>query len=254
MKKRTISYIPIIDRISKIVDESGLLITGDCKLSAFNIRLHIKGLENCYLTTLPMTGKTAEEMEGWINEGIKRDKRMVSRDESKIEEEKAKFGWKAFVTDVSKERLTFQGVIKHYRNEYRVERIFNRLKGRFEISPMYVKRRDQVIGMTHLLTVAVKIYTLIEFVVRRSLQRDHEKLEGLHPENMRKKTDTPTAERLLRAFSNVTLYIIESDETIERSLSPLTPLQKNILERMGVGASTYEQLEIAESTFPFSEW
>ncbi len=41
---------------------------------------------------------------------------------------------------------------------------------------------------------------------------------------------------------------------IERSLSPLTSLQKNILERLGVGASAYEQLEITESTFPFSKW
>ena len=178
----------------------------------------------------------------------------VSREEEKIKEEKAKFGWKAFVTDVSKERLTLQGVIKHYRNEYRVERIFNRLKSRLNISPIYVQRDDQIIGKAHLLTVAVKIYTLIEFVVRRSLQKDNEKLGGLHPENMRKRTDTPTAERLLKAFSKITLYIIESGDTIVRILSPLTPLQKNILKRLNLSASVYEELEIKKSTFRLSEW
>ncbi len=391
-------YIPAIDRLWKIVDKSGLLITGDCKLSAFNIRLHIKGQRNHYLTTLPLTGKTAEEMEGWIKDGMAKDKKKeleelkstakkgneilvskgyeferelsglidekekkwlerviiskspayadriekgfekrlenamaklnaltpqrgrgkrqiteesklkeavekilklhkvagfikyeyekeveeitkfagrgrgskdrkkvteeriryqitnVAGDEDKIEEEKEKFGWKAFVTDVSKKRLTFQGVIRHYRNEYRVERIFNRLKSRFGISPIYVKRGDQIIGKAHLLTVAVKIYTLIEFVVRRSLQKDGEKLGGLHAENMRKRTDTPTAERILKSFSKITLFVIESGDMIVRSLSPLTPLQKNIMERLGLSASVYERLEINKSTFRLSEW
>jgi len=51
-----------------------------------------------------------------------------------IDAEKKKYGWKAFVTDVSKKRLDFIDVIKYYRNQYRVERVFNRLKSRLKIA------------------------------------------------------------------------------------------------------------------------
>jgi transposase len=178
----------------------------------------------------------------------------VVRLKEKIKLEKEKFGWKAFVTDVPKNRLSYQEVIKHYRKEYRVERIFNRLKSRLNISPLYVKKENQIAGKVHLLSLGVRIYTLVEFLVRRSLRNDNEKLGGLHPENKRKKTDTPTAERLLKAFSKIDLTIIESGDRTMRSISPLTPLQKNILKRLELSPSIYEGLEISKSNFRLSEW
>jgi transposase len=44
-----------------------------------------------------------------------------------------------------------------YRNEYRVERIFNRLKSRLHIAPLFVKRNDQIAGLTYLLTLGVRV-------------------------------------------------------------------------------------------------
>ncbi len=199
-------------------------------------------------------GKGGPNRKKVTEERVRYQVTKVVMEKEKIKVEKDKFGWKAFVTDVPKSRLNFQEVIKHYRKEYRVERIFNRLKSRLDISPMYVRKEDQIIGKTHLLTMAVKMYTLIEFVVRRSLRKDNEKLGGLHPENKRNKTDSPTAERLLKAFSKISLLIIESEDKIVRVLSQLSPLQKNILERLGLNASIYEQLEINESGFRLSEW
>jgi len=49
----------------------------------------------------------------------------------------------------------------------------------------------------------------MEFVLRRSLEKDQAKLPGLHPENKKKMTDKPTAERTLKAFSEVALTIIK---------------------------------------------
>ena len=46
------------------------------------------------------------------------------------------------------------------------------------------------------------------FVLRQSLQNDHTHLAGLHPENGKKLTDTPTAERILKAFPEVSLTIL----------------------------------------------
>ena len=86
----------------------------------------------------------------------------------------------------------------------------------------------------------------MEFVLRRSLQNDHAKLPGLHPENKTKMTDTPTAERILKAFSDISLTIIKNaaGEDILRRLTPLSGLQEGILQRLGLGATLYGQLEI----------
>lgn len=158
------------------------------------------------------------------------------------------FGWKAFVTNAEQERLSLKDAVLCYRNEYRVERIFNRLKSRVHIAPMFVTLNDQIEGLTHLLTLGVRVLTVMEFVVRRSLQTDPAKLPGLHPETKQKRTDKPTAERLLKAFSDVSLTIIKdhAGEELLRQLTPLSGLQEEILQRLGLSTSLYQQLEIQE--------
>ena len=133
-----------------------------------------------------------------------------------------------------------------YRNEYRIERIFNRLKSRVHIAPLFVKLNDQIEGLTYLLTLGVRVLTVMEFALRQSLQNDHAKLPGLHPENKTKMTDTPTAERILKAFSDVSLTIIKqtAGEDILRRLTPLSGVQETILECLGLDISLYRQLEI----------
>ena len=168
---------------------------------------------------------------------------QVRRNEEKIKAEIKRYGWKAYVTDVSKERLDLIDVVKAYRKQYRVERIFNRLKSRLNIAPLYVKRKDQIKGITHLLMLGVRAYTLIEFVARRSLSRSDEKLVGLYPENPKKATDIPSCERLLKAFSKVTLTIIEAGNRVIRHLTPLSQLQIEILNHLGFNSSIYENLE-----------
>jgi hypothetical protein len=68
----------------------------------------------------------------------------------------------------------------------------------------------------------------------------------LHPENKHKMTDKPTAERLLKAFADISLTIIKNaaGEDILRRLTPLSGLQEDILQRLGLGAALYRQLEI----------
>jgi len=159
-----------------------------------------------------------------------------------------RLGWKAFVTNAGQTRLSLQDAVLCYRNEYRVERIFNRLKSRVHIAPLFVKRNEQIEGLTYLLTLGVRVLTVTEFVLRRSLEHDQARLPSLHPENKQKMTDKPTAERILKAFSDVSLTIIKNaaGEEILRRLTPLSGLQEDILQRLGLGASLYGQLEIQE--------
>ena len=59
-------------------------------------------------------------------------------------------------------------------------------------------------------------------------------------------TDKPTTERLLKAFAGVSLTIIQhaAGEEILRRLTPLSGVQEDILQRLGLGTSLYRQLEI----------
>jgi transposase len=172
----------------------------------------------------------------------------ITRQEDKIADLRQRCGWKAFVTNAGQKQLSWKDAVLCYRNEYRVERVFNRLKSRVHIAPLFVKLNDQIEGLTYLLTLGVRVLTVTEFVLRRSLEKDQAKLPGLHPENKQKMTDTPTAERLLKAFADVSLTIIKhaAGEEILRRLIPLSGLQEEILQRLGLGASLYGQLEIQE--------
>jgi transposase len=157
-----------------------------------------------------------------------------------------RFGWKAFVTNAGQKRLSLQEAVLCYRNEYRVERLFNRLKSRVHIAPLFVKLNEPIEGLTYLLTLGVRVLTVTEFVLRRSLEQDQARLPGLHPENKHKMTDKPTAERILKAFANIALTIIKTaaGEDILRQLTPLSGVQEAILQRLGLGTALYGQLEI----------
>jgi transposase len=205
--------------------------------------------------------KQVEQKTQYVGRGrgsLSREKRVIqhtryhityiARQQDNIAALSQRFGWKAFVTNARYTQLSLQHAVLCYRNEYRVERIFNRLKSRVHIAPLFVKLNEQIEGLTYLLTLGVRVLTVTEFVLRRSLEKDQASIPGLHPENKQKMTDKPTAERILKAFAGISLTIIKNaaGEEILRWLTPLSALQKDILQRLGLGASLYGQLEIQE--------
>src|SRR5438067_4850789 len=110
----------------------------------------------------------------------------IARQADTIAARSQRLGWKAFVTNAGQKRLSLQDAVLCYRNEYRVERIFNRLKSRVHIAPLFVKLNEQIEGLTYLLTLGVRVLTVTEFVLRRSLEQDQVKLPGLHPEKSKR--------------------------------------------------------------------
>jgi transposase len=203
--------------------------------------------------------KQVEQTTHYVGRGrgsVSREKRVIqkirshithiARQEATSTARSQRFGWKACVTNAGQQRLSLQEAVLCYRNEYRVERICNRLKSRVHIAPLFVKLNEQSEGLTYLLTLGVRVLTVTEFVLRRSLETEQARLPGLHPENKQKMTDKPTAERILKAFADISLTIIKTaaGEDILRRLTPLSGLQEDILQRLGLGAALYGQLEI----------
>jgi transposase len=191
-------------------------------------------------------GRGAVSREQRVSQKTRSHITRIARQAGTIAALRQRFGWKAFVTNAGQKRLALQEAVLCYRNEYRVERVFNRLKSRVHIAPLFVKLNDQIAGLTYLLPLGVRVLTVTEFVLRRSLEHDQVRLPSLHPENKHKRTNKPTAERILKAFAAISLTIIKNaaGEDILRRLTPLSGLQEDILRRLGLGAALYGQLEI----------
>jgi len=167
----------------------------------------------------------------------------LTRQEEAIAALRKTFGWRAYVTDAPTEQLSLEQAVLTYRDEWLIERGFHRLKGvPLSLSPLFVKRDDQVVGLTNLLSLAVRFLTLIEFVVRRKLKQNQEKLVGLIANNPQKGIDNPTTERLLKMFDNITLTIVQLPDRTIRHLPTLTAVQTRILELLGLSPYVYTHL------------
>ena len=167
----------------------------------------------------------------------------VTSNKTRIQQVEQQLGWRAYVTNAPESRLSLPQAVLTYRDEWIAERSFHRLKGcPLSISPFFVQRDDQIKGLVHLLSLAVRILTLIEFVVRRSLQQSGESLRGLYPGNPKKATQRPTAEKLLAAFKHLTLTLFRVKGEWYGDVTELNPLQSKILLGLGLSPDIYSGL------------
>ncbi len=110
------------------------------------------------------------------------------------------------------------------------ERDFARLKGRpLGLPPVFVQREGHVTGLARLLSLALRLLTLTELVARRSLQAEQDSRAGLYAGQPTPTTQRPTTVRLLDAFHEITLTIVDVPGQHVRYLTPLTALQSRIL-------------------------
>ncbi len=167
----------------------------------------------------------------------------ITRQEDAIDAHKKTLGWRAYVSNAPVEQLNLEQAVLTYRDEWLVEHGFHRLKGvPLSLNPLFVKNDDQVVGLTNLLSIAVRMLTLIEFVVRRQLTLNQEKLVGLIENNPKKGIDNPTNEHLLKIFNRITLTIIHLPDGVVRHVTPISDLQARILELLGLSPAIYTQL------------
>ena len=152
-------------------------------------------------------------------------------------------GWRAYVSNAPSAQLSLEDAVLSYRDEWIVEQGFHRLKGApLSISPLFVQRDDQVKGLFRLLSLALRFLCLIEFEVRRQLHHEQTTLVGLNPNNPKQATDRPTTERLLRAFSNITLTLVDARGQEFGHVPPLNALQQEIIRLLGLPADIYSRL------------
>lgn len=162
-----------------------------------------------------------------------------------IQQRQARFGWRALVTNLAAEQFPLCQTVCHYRNAPVMENSFHLLKARpLGISPLYVRTDNQICGLTRLLTIALRILTLIQAQVHQSLQRNHEQVAGLYDGQPKRTTDRPTTARLLKAVANqqITLTKIVVGQQIHWHLTPLPDLILQILRHLGLSPTVYTKL------------
>ena len=171
----------------------------------------------------------------------------MTRDDAAIERLVARMGWQTQVTNASASRLPLGDAVLGYRAGTCVERAFHQLKDQpLGIRPLYVHRDDQVRGLTHLLTLALRVLTLFEVLVRRGQDQDGENLAGLYPGQAKRTTDRPTTQRVLEAIDRegVTLTRVGSGDECRWHLTALPVLVKRVLGYLGLSDEVYTRLVI----------
>ncbi len=175
----------------------------------------------------------------------------VTRQEATLEQAQQRLGWRLYVTNADPAQLSLEEAVSAYRSSPYVERDFSRLKGRpLGLPPLYLKREDPTRGLVRLLTLALRLLTLVEFVVHRNLQVQLDSLAGLYPGNPTQTTARPTTERLLHAFQNVTLTIVRTPHQTIKHVTPLSALQIRILSLLDLPTSIYTNLAVASVPIP----
>ena len=169
----------------------------------------------------------------------------VQRNEAAIAQTVRLLGWRVYATNAVQEKLSLEQAVLAYRAEYLVERNFGRLKGKpLSLTPMYLQDDQRATGLTRLLSIGLRVLTLIEHVARKKLQQTGEKLSGLYAGNPKRATERPTTEALLRAFEGIFLSFVRVDGRSYRHITPLSELQRKILDLLDIPASIYSSLAV----------
>jgi transposase len=174
----------------------------------------------------------------------KRDHRLeVSRSEEVIEQAKREMGWRVYGTNQLP--LSLAGVVWGYRGQNRLEDNWSRLKGQpLGLTPMYLQYERRVVGLVLLLSLALRLLSVLEWTVRKKLQENNEALKGLYAGQRGRQAKRPSAELLLKAFKGVSLAIVQAANQVTAHITPLTALQMKLLQLWELPSNLYLRLTL----------
>src|SRR4030095_2283732 len=171
--------------------------------------------------------------------------KSVKRNRKAIFEAGRRLGWRVQLSNAP-EDISLQTCVRHYRANWRGERNYNRLKSEpIGIDPIFVRNDDQITGLTHLLTMAVRVESLIEVQVANGLQSDGKQIKGLYPGLPNQGTNHPTAVAMLKAIDRkeFTLTRAEINGQTSFHLSPLPEWLPDVLGYLHLSPTLYVDLQ-----------
>ena len=153
----------------------------------------------------------------------------VCRAEALIKEKQREMGWQVYGTNAV--AMTLAQAVWAYRGQYRIEDDWSRLKGRsLGLTPLYLQDEERIQGLEYLLGLALRVLTLLEWVVRQRLRQEGTKLQGVYAGQPGRQTTRPSAELLLGVMKTISVSVVEVNGQTHAMLSPLTEVQTRLLE------------------------
>jgi len=169
----------------------------------------------------------------------------VRRTEEAIAEAKHHYGWRVQVTTLPCKGYPLQTCVLLYNGGWSLERDFHVLKDvPLGIRPLYVREEEQIIGLTRLLTIALRLLTLFELRVRARLEEAEVELAGLYEGQPKRKTSRPTATRLLKGVARmeITATCVTTGSDSHWYVSRLPALLLRILKCVNLSPKLYTGL------------
>jgi transposase len=167
----------------------------------------------------------------------------VTRREDALEQARRALGWQVYATN--HREMPLAGVVWGYRGQYRIEDDWSRLKGRsLSLTPMYLQDEHRMQGLVLLLSLAVRLLTLLEWQVRKKLQDSGETLRGIYPGQPGRQARRPSAEMLLKVFKGISLSVVEVGGEVSLHVRPLTPVQERLLALWDLPADLFHRLTL----------
>jgi len=173
----------------------------------------------------------------------------VVRDEEAIAAAKREMGWRVYAAN--NPGMGLAAVVWGYRGQYRLEDDWARLKGRpLSLAPMYLTDEGRMQGLVKLLSVAIRVLTLLEWQVRERLREAGETLTGVYPGQGGRQTARPSAELLLRALKGISLVVVEVGGVRTAHVTPLSAVQERLLALWGLPPDLYSQIATSQFAIP----
>jgi transposase len=165
----------------------------------------------------------------------------VCRDEARIEEKEREMGWQVYGTNAV--ALALPPVVWAYRGQYRIEDDWSRLKGRsLGLTPVHLQDEGRIQGLVYVLSLALRVLTLVEWVARERLRQEGAKLQGIYAGQPGRQTGRPSAELLLGVLKTISISVVEVNGRMHALLSPLTEVQLRLLELWDLPPDLYDDV------------
>ena len=89
-------------------------------------------------------------------------------------------GWRVYATNQAATELTLTQAVWAYREQYLIEQCFGRLKGAsLSLTPFYLQHEHRAVGLILLLSIALRVLVLTQFVAREKLKEQGRTLSGI---------------------------------------------------------------------------
>jgi transposase len=179
---------------------------------------------------------------------------QIQRNNAFIEKHRQQLGWQIYGTNVPEDLMKTDTLVKCYRDEYRIEHLFDSLINRdIGMLPLFLKKENRIKGLIRFLSVAIRFTALIQYQVRTQLENTGESISGIYPGNKSRSTTTPTTSMILRAFRGIGVAWLQINNAQFIQMTPLTTIQEKLLLCID-GVNAYQRvLEVLESHLDLRE-